>query len=181
MNIIDSSATKIAHFIKNNYSESRSIEFLTYSLIIAINTFLSLFVVFAISLFTGNLDRFAIAVSILLVIRYVTGGVHLSSSLSCCIFTIISFALIILVRFEYFYIGLVLDILSVFIFSLRAPRGIDIIRPVSDKVKRIIKVGSILAIASNFYFQESLLSAVFFLQAISLTDTMDNIVNPRRR
>ncbi|MBE1442733.1 accessory gene regulator B family protein [Paenibacillus sp. OAS669] len=180
MNPIDELASKIADFIRQNHPKASSKELLTYSLIITINTLTALLVSFVICAVAGNLERWLVVFLILTVLRYFTGGAHLNSSLSCCIFTIIVFLLLVFVKYPYDYLGLTFDIISLFVFAIYAPKGIDVIRKVSLRKKWIIKICSLLFIFSNFYLQNSLLSSIIIVQAFSLTPWFEKIFKLER-
>lgn len=175
-NVIDRAAVRLAEFIKANNPQSASVEVLTYSSIIAINTILALLISLIACIITGNTTNFFIVVVVFTLLRFLTGGVHLTSSLTCCIATIVCFLAIIHLKFDFFYLGLVLNAFSLYIFILRAPSGIDEIREVKPAYKLAIKIAASLFVFSNFFIQSSLLASVFFVQALSLTTTCAKLI-----
>ncbi|MFE5317647.1 accessory gene regulator B family protein [Paenibacillus sp. NPDC056579] len=175
MNPIDAAAARIAEFIRKHNDKAASKELLTYSLIITLNTLIALLISMLVCVFTGNFDRFVVVFLVFTALRYFTGGAHLNSSLSCCIFTIVVFVSLVHIHYPYMYLGLVFDIISFILFALKAPSGIDVIRKVSRKHKILIKSISLLLISANFILQNSLLSSIIIVQAFSFTSLFQKI------
>lgn len=166
----------MAEFIKANNPQSASVEVLTYSSIIAINTISALLISLIACIITGNTTKFFIVVAIFTVIRFFVGGVHLYSSLTCCIATIICFLSIVHITYDFLYLGLVLNVFSLYIFILRAPSGIDEIREKKPIYKILIKIAASLFVFSNFFIQSTLLSSIFFVQAVTLTSAFAKLI-----
>lgn len=169
MNLIDRSATTIARAIRNNYAEAASEKVLFYSLSLLINTSLAVITTLIICAFTGRLPEAVIAIFSFLFLRYLSGGAHLHSSLGCCIFSLTVLTSLAHIEYQYFTTGLILNILSFIIFLLKAPEGLENISRIDPKNYLYLKFICLVFIGSNFYFQSSLLSAVFFVQSVTLT------------
>lgn len=176
-NPLDSLAVKLAGFIKSNYENSSSIEKLTYSSIILLNTLFSVIVSMLVCMATGNLLRFVIVFVVLTIVRYFTGGAHMRSSLSCALFTTVALIAVVHIDYDYHVYGYIADAISLMIFAVRAPSGIDVIRKVSPQKKYGIKIISLLVIATNFYFNFSLLSSIILLQAVSMTHSFERLLH----
>lgn len=169
VNFMEKLALRIAKSIRNNYEQSGSEEALTYSLLLLINTFLALVITLIISFFTGHVWPALLVFLSFFIIRTITGGVHLSTPISCCIFSSVLLTSLAHVNFEYGSIGYILDSLSILIFALLAPYGSEKINTMDPKHYPKLKCLSILLVASNFFIHSHLLTAVFFVQALTLT------------
>ncbi|NTZ18819.1 MULTISPECIES: accessory gene regulator ArgB-like protein [Paenibacillus] len=169
MNLIDRSAMSIAKAIRNNYADAASEKVLFYSLSLLINTSLAIAATLIICTFTGRLPEAVITIFSFLFLRYLSGGAHLSSSLGCCIFSLTILTSLAHIDYAYFHTGLILNILSFIIFLIKAPEGLENISRIDPKNYLYLKIICLIFIGGNFYFQSSLLSAVFFAQSVTLT------------
>jgi len=70
--------------------------------------------------------------------------------------------------FEYWYLGFAFNILSILILLFKAPDGIEKISRIDPKYYPLLKVISVVLVASDFFIHSSLLSAVFLTQALTL-------------
>ncbi|WP_081823923.1 accessory gene regulator B family protein [Paenibacillus sp. UNC451MF] len=169
MNFIDQSAEYIAKSIRNNHSGAGSEIALKYSLILLINTSLSIVISMIICLATGHLLQCLVGIFAYMLIRFVTGGLHMSSSLSCCLLSIIIFNSIAITNFNYNSLFIFLDIVSICTFYITAPNNIQDISKINPKYYPILRILAILIVSSNFYFQSTILTAAFFIQAFLTT------------
>ena len=169
MNIIDRSAVKLARSIRKHHPEAASEQALTYSLIMTINTVSAAVVSLLICALTGHLKEVLLVMLFYSLVRYFGGGAHLSSSLSCNILTIMILSGLAHVQFDYLYLGVIFDIVSITVFLLLAPQGIENVSRVDSKYYPLLKIICILIIASNFYFQLPYISAAFLLQSFFIT------------
>jgi accessory gene regulator B len=170
MNIIDRSALSIAQKIHRTYPEGASEAVLKYSLSLIINTLSAVTLVLLIGLLTGHTLEALIVIISYTTLRYFSGGIHLSSSLSCCLFSIITFTLLSHLEFYYNVIGIYLNIISIIILFFTAPKGIEKVSSVDPKYYPVLKIVSMIIVGSNFFFQSSLLAGVFFTQAVLTTN-----------
>lgn len=177
MNFIDKSASFLATSIRNNYAEAGSQIALQYSLSLIINSFISITTILIISLLTGNFLNAILTVSIFSFLRYITGGAHMNTSVACCISSIIILTCIIHVKFESSFITLVLTTISIIIVFIKAPQGIKNISRVDEKYYPLLKLLSIVTIASNYIFLSSLFSLIIITQAFFLTNTSYKLIN----
>jgi accessory gene regulator B len=100
--------------------------------------------------------------------RYVSGGFHLTSSLACCLMTIIVMTALAHIDYPYFYTGLIFDIASFFLLLWKAPEGIENVSRIHPKYYPVLKVIALLSVSSNFFLHSSLLSSVFLTQSLTL-------------
>lgn len=179
-NPIDLAAVKVVEFVRKNNPEAASKEVLTYSTIIAINTLVALLISLVICVITGNFLNFVLVYVIFTVLRYFTGGVHLNSSLSCCLFTIAVFVSVVHIKYDYGYIGYFLDAFSFLMIAWKAPHKIDVVKQVSSQKKMFIKILCLFFVSTNFLLQSTLLSSILLVQAMSFTQWFENLVNIER-
>jgi accessory gene regulator B len=171
MNVIDKAALAIAHSIRRNYSDAASIDVLKFSLGILINTFCAIFISFTICFFTQHFHQVILVTLVLLFIRFISGGIHLNSSLSCCIVSIIILTMLAHIDFQYRVLGFIFDSISCIIFVLRAPNGIQNVSTLDPKYYPFLKFLAVITIFSNLFIQSSMLSALYFIQALIITKT----------
>lgn len=177
MNIIDRSALSIARAIRNNYPDAGSEIALKYTLSLLINSFSAIVITLCICLMTDHVIQGITVIFSYTLLRIVSGGAHMPTSLSCCITSIVLFTVIAHLPFEYSYIHIFLDLVSIYILFLKAPEGIENVSSIDRKYYPLLKAISICLVASSFYFQSSLLSFAFFAQAIFLTNFAYKAIN----
>jgi accessory gene regulator B len=171
MNFIDRLSLKIALFIRHNHSEAGSEIALKYSLSLIINTLTAITVSFSISLVSGHWKQWAIVTLSLILLRYFSGGFHLKSSLSCCIFTASIITIATHVNYNYFYIGYFLDAISVLILIIKAPNGIENVSRIDPKYYPVLKIMAICIVLANQFFHSPQISAILFIQSLTLLNT----------
>ncbi|MBP1154704.1 accessory gene regulator B [Paenibacillus sp. PvR052] len=169
MNLIDRSAASITRAIRNNYAEAASEKVLFYSLSLFINTSIAIISTLILCAFTGRLQEAVITIFSFLFLRYLSGGAHLKSSLGCCLFSLTILTTLAHIDYSYFTIGFILNILSFIIFLMKAPEGLENISRVNPKNYIWLKWICLIYLSSNFFIQSSLLSAIFFVQSVTLT------------
>ncbi|MNI10059.1 putative regulator protein [compost metagenome] len=175
MSIIDRYALHLAHSIRRNNPAAASAEVLQFSLIIIINTVSVILSVLLVTLLTGHFMQGAIVLFGFALLRFFSGGVHLSSSVSC---TIISSVVLILIAHviipTYLYTGLILDLFSILI--LLVTHNDKSTFKFKNKTYPLMKFISVAIVCSNFLVQSSLLSIVFLTQALTLTKFVYRLV-----
>jgi accessory gene regulator B len=177
LGITGNAATKAAEYINKNVENSSSVAVLRMTLITIINFIIVAAAVLMICFFTGKLAEGVIALLCSPLLRYFSGGVHLKSSTACNIVSIIMFLLAAHIQTSYYYTGLSLMIIIIFILLFYAPQGILNLSRLDVKYYPILKLISICIVASNFYFQSPLLSSVFFLQSLTLLPIAQKLVS----
>ncbi|WP_163854911.1 accessory gene regulator B family protein [Paenibacillus elgii] len=169
MNPIDSMATYLAKCIRKNNEHAGSEIALKYALSLTINTSLAIIFSLLISVFTNRFDETLIGICVFLLIRYVSGGVHLSSSLACCITSIFIFTTIANVPSEYTEISVYLNAISFIILLFTAPNNIKDVSRVPQKFYPLLKIITLLIIFSNFFIKSTVFTAAFIIQAVLTT------------
>jgi accessory gene regulator B len=169
MNFIDRSAEFIAQSIRRNYDKAGSEAVLKYSLNLVINTLTAIVVAFLFCTFTGHLYQFLIAFISFIAIRFVTGGMHMSSSLACCIMTATIFVIASLTDFNYNKAFLILDSISIVIFLITVPNDIQGLSSLDSKYYPLLKLIAVLIVSSNFIIHSTVLTASFIIQAFLTT------------
>ncbi|TVY06695.1 accessory gene regulator B family protein [Paenibacillus cremeus] len=169
MNFIDYSAMKIARKIRDTYPEAASEKALFYALSLLLNSATSFLMTLLICSATHHLKEALITLICFLVLRYFSGGVHLGSSLSCCLFSIVLLTGLAHIDFEFMYIGFGLNFFSLVIMLLKAPNGIENVSKIDKKYYPFLKLICVCIVCSNFIIQSSMLSAIFIVQAVTLT------------
>lgn len=169
MNIIDRSALQLAKAIRRNDPNAASEAVLNYALVIVLNTICTIAIVLIVNLLTGYLIEGIITMFAFALLRSFSGGLHLKSSLFCTLFSAASLILISHIEIGYMYIGLILDLISIAILLVYAPKGFENRSRLDPKYYPFLKVASILIVAANFYIHSPLLSLAFFTQALTTT------------
>jgi accessory gene regulator B len=177
LNIIDHSATYLVRLIRHNNPNAASESVLFYALSLTINTLSSMVIALTASLITNHSQATIISIIGLLILRYFSGGLHLKSSVACCIFSACIIIFSSHVSFNFFNVGLVLTLCSFCIFLKTAPNGIEGISKIPKKYYPLLKITSGLIVLFNLYFQSSVLSAIFFIQAVLTTKFAYNILD----
>lgn len=175
MSFIDRSALSLARSIRKHNSEASSEHVLKYSLALLINTSISITASFIICLMTGHAITALITILSLLTIRYFSGGMHLNSSLACCIATVIIIVFCSHMEFNYNYFFVILDIFSCLILLKTAPQGIQDVSSINVKFYPFLKVMSVLIVIANLYINSTVLSSVFFIQSLLTTPLLYKI------
>ncbi|WP_159881387.1 accessory gene regulator B family protein [Paenibacillus puerhi] len=168
-NLIDRTARYLAISIRNNYPAAHSESVLTYSLITLINTLSAIIISLIVSVFTNHIFETTITIIAFLAIRYVSGGMHLSSSVHCSIFSSIVILISSHIFFQYQGWGQILNFISLIILSITAPNGIKGVSRISERYYPILKLISCIIVLLNFWIQSPSLSMIYFIQAVLTT------------
>lgn len=144
--------TRIANLLslsigQNNNMAKEDIEKINYILIVILDEFTKLLILFILFLLTGKLNLFLYSLFILSTIRIFSGGTHFNNSISCLIFSICFFILAVfifpllsLTRVHY----IILSAASLIIIALRSPMPSPM-RPIKNMKRRYyLKILSIL-------------------------------------
>ncbi|WP_240418930.1 accessory gene regulator B family protein [Paenibacillus periandrae] len=169
MNIIDHYSESIARSIRKHNSNAGSEIALKYALSLLINTTTAIVVSLLICTYFGHLDSCLMGIATFLAIRFITGGLHLSSSLSCCIMSILIFICVGLSAFSFNNFYLFIDLISILIFYKTAPNDIQFFSSLDAKFYPLLKLLAITFVLSNLIFHSTVLTSAFFIQAILTT------------
>ncbi|AFC28751.1 Accessory protein regulator B [Paenibacillus mucilaginosus 3016] len=176
MNWIDHSAMKIATKIRENYEFAASEKVLFYALSLIINTSSAILITIIIGTLTNHLLNALLAIISFLVIRNVSGGFHLRSSLACCVFSTIMLVIFTHSTYKFSYLGYLLNLISLLIMLYQAPFGIENYSRIPKKYYSYLKLIAVVLVTSNFFIQSSLLATVFFAQSLTLMTFTYNLV-----
>jgi accessory gene regulator B len=178
MNFIDKAATSIATSIRDNNPKAASQTVLFYALSLMINSSLTVLIVIIVSSLTGHLTEALIVIFCYTLLRFVSGGCHMASSLACCIASSINFILASHIEYDYhfFYLGMLLNTASIAILLKTAPMGIEGISRIDKKYYPLLKLASVVIVASNYFFQLDFLATAFFIQALHTTKLFENSI-----
>lgn len=181
MNLIEKSALRLARIIRKHDPEAADEEVLVYSLIIVLNTSAIIAIVMLATLLAGRWTQGGLALLSFALLRFFSGGVHLSSSMSC---TIISSLLLIgltFADFNYLYWGLALDLISLSIMLVRAPHDLEKAIHVNLKYKWLFKLLAVAAVSVNFWLKSPVLSAAYITQSLLVTPLAYKLVSRLER
>ncbi len=169
MNIIDHSAQYLARSIRRNYPEAGSETALTYSLSLVINSSISFFISLVFCLFIGHLYECLIAICSFIILRFFSGGLHMSSSLSCCILSTSIIVIASLMTYEYSYYYMLIDFLTCLILLRTAPNGINNVSRIDPKYYPFLKMIAVALVCSNLIGQSTVITSAFLIQALLTT------------
>lgn len=171
MNFIDACATKCTSFIRSNYKDAASEKVLFYALSLFINSFVAISVSLLIAAISGHFLQALYVITLYTVLRFFSGGLHLSTSLRCCIFSIIVFTFTSHLELDYsqLHLGFILTLVSAVILLVTAPQGIKNHSRIDERYYPILKVISVGLVLSNLYFESSILAFAYFVQALQTT------------
>jgi accessory gene regulator B len=167
-NLTDILSKRIASFIRQNDPNAASEAVLKYALTAILNTISTIVIVLLFSIFTSHFVEAVIVILSFMFLRYFSGGVHLRSSMNCIIVTSCLWIGLAHVSLDYWKAGMILNVLSLIIISIKAPNGIENVSRMDPKYFPLLKVISMLIISSNFFIESPLLSTVFFAQSLTL-------------
>lgn len=177
MNLIDHYAMKTARAIRKHYPEAASEKILFYALSLSFNTLLAFFTALFVCYLTDHLFYGIISIVCFVGLRYLSGGVHLHSSLACCIFTIILIISSSHITFNYHVYGIFMDMFSLIIMILKSPQGLQNVSRINTKYYPLLKISCVAFVSINFFIQSPMLSTIFLTQSITLTNTAYKLVH----
>lgn len=164
--MINKLAESIAISIRKHDPNSSSLAVLKYSLIALINAVLVIGSMIIVGIITGDVVSVILASLAFPVLRYFSGGMHLQSSTLCNVVSVIIIMICVYSPIDYWYNGLVLNVISVVLLGLFAPSGIK-----QSKIKKekypLLKLVAVLIVCSNFIIHSPVLSIAFFIQAVT--------------
>lgn len=177
MDLVEQSATKVAQYIHRNVEQGSSVAVLKMSLITVINFFIVAFAVIIVCLFTGRFVEGVIALLCVPMLRYFSGGIHMKSAQLCNVISIIIILVAAHVSMSYAYTGLGLTIAAMLLLLLYAPQGILNLSKLKPKYYPVLKLISIIIVASNLLFQSPMLAIAFFLQSLTIIPLAQRLVD----
>lgn len=169
MNMIEKNAQRIARAIRKHDPHAADEEVLTYSLIIVLNTSSIIAIVLLAAGLTGRWLEGGLALISFALLRFFSGGVHLSSSVTCTVASSLLLIGLMFIPFGYLYTGLILDLISLTILLVRAPDNLEKTIHINLKYKWLFKLLSLIIVSLNLWLQNPILSAAFFTQSLLTT------------
>lgn len=177
MQVLDKVADQIAQSIHKNAENPSSKAVLKYAVLNIIDTFIVFAVVLAICLATGHFWNGLIAVVAFPILRNYSGGMHLYSPRACNLLSAFLVILAAHATFSFWIIGLALNIVALVLVLIYAPANIRGYSRVDESAYGKAKLIATLIVSINFLIQSPILSAVFFLQSITLPHFSQKLAN----
>jgi accessory gene regulator B len=72
---------------------------------------------------------------------------------------------------------MLLNTASIAILLKTAPQGIEDISSIDKKYYPLLKLASVVIVASNYFFQLDILATAFFIQALQTTKLFENSIH----
>jgi len=165
--MIDRMATRLATTIKEtNPQNTSSVEVMKFSLIIILNALATALLTLSVGLVTGAFVETLIVLIGFAVLRFFSGGMHLSSSAWC---TIVSTAVLAIIPHiptaNYTVLFTVVSLIMVVLF---APSDVEKHNRLAQRKALWFKAVASLIVASNFLWGSDTLAKVFIVQALLL-------------
>lgn len=148
-----------------------STEVLAFALVSIINIFGTVMVSLLLALLLGQLKETALAMIAFAALRAISGGRHLKSGVTCILVTAIGANLIpMLARYIPFTTMTItcMTVVSMVLAAVFATRKIEHQTRIPKRYFPLLRVLSILLIASNFIFCNAIVAISHFIQSISL-------------
>ncbi|KIL42046.1 hypothetical protein SD70_02345 [Gordoniibacillus kamchatkensis] len=166
--MIENAAHWLAARIKRaNPEETTSVEIMRFSLIILINA-ISIFLFSSlVGFLTGKLVDTLIVFVLMCVLRFLSGGHHLSTPTGCIALSTIVVSLVPHIHITSMLV-MVFNGISLLLILFLAPAGLEGHTRVPKEYYPLFKGISALMVLSNFWFRIDLFAIAFFIQALSL-------------
>ncbi|MFC5469811.1 accessory gene regulator ArgB-like protein [Cohnella suwonensis] len=167
--MIDAIANKIAVKLKEaNPEETASIEIMKFALFGLIHNILTITTALFVGLCLGQLLETLLAAFSFMILRFVSGGYHFKTPLSCLLFSSFVFVAIPFVPTNMSSL-IILNLISLSLVLIFAPSNIkDHIR-VSEKYFPIFKILSALLVIINIFIPDnSIITLAFIIQSVTL-------------
>lgn len=166
--MIENAAGKIAHHIKSVVPNHPVPEdSMRHSLIAIINFATVVLLTLIGTMVTGKFDQAIMLLKCFALLRMVSGGLHLESSIKCAIVTAGTATVLSMISINHSWtIGL--TAISMFIVLNYAPSGIENQTRIPERFYPALTVISFFIVASNLWFGSSMAAIAFFIQALTL-------------
>ncbi|SEM66047.1 accessory gene regulator B family protein [Paenibacillus sp. OV219] len=159
---------RIASKIKSRVPDHPTSEnVLKYSISFLINTILSIGLALVISIFTGKVYETVVVLCAFALLRRMSGGIHLKSSFSCISVTSIGANLLSFVSLSSSG-TFVVNCISLVLIGVFAPAYYHKRKKQTPTSNRVLKVGSVILVALNFFIGDSIIAATFLTQSLTL-------------
>lgn len=165
--MINSLSRRLAVGIKNIVPESpQSVEVLKYSLSFVLNFVFVVVLSLLISIFTGHVYDAVIAMVSYAILRQVSGGYHLKSGMLCVVVSAAGITAISLADFSD-RVTIWATIGALILCAIFSPQMKNHTR-IPGRYYPLLKVISVLMVATNFLFNSPVIAAAFFVQGLTL-------------
>ncbi|MBW7477659.1 accessory gene regulator B family protein [Paenibacillus oenotherae] len=161
-------AYKLALGLKNRVpSHHGSVAVFQFAFEVLLNIIGALMLTLFISLFTGQILATCLALTALAALRMVSGGAHFKYSSLCTLVTAIVANFASLSDFPAIYVVVATSI-SVVIALIYAPSRIEEQTRIPKKYFPVLKLISVILIASNYLIGSSIIAVTFLIQSLTL-------------
>jgi len=166
--VIENAAGRIARHIKSVVPDHPVPEDSMRHSLIAIINFATVVVLTLLgTLVTGKMDQAVMLLKCFALLRMVSGGLHLESSIKCAIVTAGTATALSMISINHSWTT-GLTIISMFIVLNYAPSGIENQTRIPERFYPALTVIAFLIVASNLWFGSSMAAIAFFIQALTL-------------
>jgi accessory gene regulator B len=166
MNFVNSISEHWAERINNHAVNATSVAVLKFALINILNTLTTMIIVLLVCIFRGDIVPGLIAFFAFPLLRYFSGGLHFRSSMACNIVSAILILMAVYVPIPEGKSIVLLSIISMLCLALYAPSGIQRSK-LPSRFYPLLKLVSIVIVASNIYISSPLLAKVFLIQSLT--------------
>ncbi|MFB9325381.1 accessory gene regulator ArgB-like protein [Paenibacillus aurantiacus] len=165
--MIENISLKMAKVLKDKSEHPASEAVLSYSIQLIINTASILISTMILGIINGRFIEVLLALVSFAVLRQVSGGYHLKSGVLCIIVSTLLITLLSFASLDQTQC-LILNCISLFLVVIFSPSIIERQTRISPKYFRWFKIGSILLVLSSFMMLNPVVTASFFVQALTL-------------
>lgn len=166
MKVLESLSRNIARTLKKNNPDSEvDIEVLEYGIAMTINQYGVILITITIGAIFGQIMESVLAFVGLATIRSFSGGIHFSSLTVCMIMTSLFCVIVSVIPLSKTAVVIV-TMISMLIFLLRAPNWFEEIAV--HKNGTIYKCLAVFIVSINLVVQSTILAIVFFVQALTI-------------
>lgn len=144
-----------------------SVAVMEFSLSAILNAVFIIGLSMIISLFTGRAAEVLTVLIAFAILRQASGGIHLKDGMLCIIVSTVGVTLLSFAEFNTTVV-MVLNIISIILIAVFAPSRIDGQTRIPQRFYPLLKLVSILIVATNLIITSSVLSAAFFIQSLTL-------------
>lgn len=166
--MIEAMATRMAEGIKRKAPEHpASVAVLKHSLAVLINTVSILVLSICVGIGTGRLREVVVVLVSFALLRMVSGGIHLKSGTWCVIVTTLSVTVLAHIDLIPAVVPWITTI-SLVLAAIFAPTDLRRQSRIPERFYPLLKVVSVVMIASNFFLASSTIAISFLLQTLLL-------------
>ncbi|KIL36018.1 hypothetical protein SD71_11900 [Cohnella kolymensis] len=166
--MIEALATRIAVKLKEaNPKDTASVEVMRYALIGILHNAITFSAAFLIGLLLGKLLATFLAAVSFMALRFVSGGYHFKTPLSCFIFSTIIFIAIPFIPLQSDSYWIV-NTISLALTAIFAPSNIKEHIQVSEKYFPLFKLISVVIVVINYFWLNPVITLALFAQSVTL-------------